>query len=396
MKKKIFISIFEMLDIGGVATSLHNFINELSTDYDIDLCVLTNVIAPKYTFPDNVRILHFPKRFEYIYGDKSRMTGSFLQKNMKYFMRTFRKFYGYEKTLSLVMKSVKFSSKYDIAIAFWNDSYDKNGVMQWGGDYYNVIHNVEANYKIAWIHNDADQMGFTNEICKTIFHDFDAFVNVSKEGKDKVDSIIPEYKYKSHIVYNCYNINDILQKAGHESPYPDDGKLHFVNVCRINERQKKLSRILEVCKRLKNEGFNNFDWTIVGEGSDMDEYLRIVLNDNIGDFVKFVGLQSNPYPYMKFADAFIMSSLFEGLPMTIKEAQILGTPTFSTKFGSAEEAILSGKQGEICENSTEGLYHMVKELISNSDKLKIYKNYLLDKPISNKKALEQFNKIFTK
>ena len=396
MRKKIFISAFEIKDIGGISTSVYNFIRTIAPYYDIDLCVLTNFITNRYRFPDNVRIFPFSSLFEDVYGDKKRIKTSLFGKIRLTALRTVRKMYGYERMLPLVMKSTRFEDEYDVGIAFWNDLYNAKGVMKMGGDYFNIIHNVRAKQKIAWVHNDAKQLGFTQDICKRIFKDFDAIVNVSYDCKSGFDKMIPEYEHKSYVVYNCYSIDEIKTKMNEENPFENNGKLHFVTVCRMNEQQKRVSRIVEACKRLKCEGYNNFDWTVVGDGADKATYESKSQANGTTDILHFVGLKTNPYPYMKQADAFILSSLYEGFGMTIREAQITGTPTFSTRFGAAEEAIEVGKQGEICDNSTEGLYSMVKRILDEPSQLGLYRQYIKDHPVTNDISKKQFESIINK
>ena len=397
MTRKVFISVFEIKDIGGISTSVYNFINSISDQCDVDLCVLTNYISPSFKLPKNINIIPFSPNFNLTFGDRSRVVNLSLWGKTKFFLlRCLRKIYGYERTLPLIMNSSKISTSYDVAIAFWNDAFTKEGKMFWGGDYYEVVHNITAKKKIAWVHNDANQLGFTPDICRRIFQPFDAIVNVSLDCKQIFDQIIPEYAFKSHVVYNCYNIDDILQKSVADektSLYSDNGKLHFVTVCRLNEQQKKVSRIIETCSKLYNDNYINFDWTIVGDGPDKEDYCKSAKTLIEAEVIRFVGLKPNPYPYMKYADAFILSSLYEGLPMTIREAQIVGTPTFSTKFGAAEEAIAIGKQGELCENSSEGLYEMVKKILAEPEKIEKYKKYIKNNPISNDIALQQFYSI---
>ena len=106
--------------------------------------------------------------------------------------------------------------------------------------------------------------------------------------------------------------------------------------------------------------------------------------------MKLVGLQSNPYPYIKYADAFVLTSQYEGYPMTIKEAQILEVPTLITNYGSSEESVQNGKDGLICDNSLDGVYTMIKNVLDHPNILVDLKKYLIKNPVTNKKALEQF------
>ena len=63
---------------------------------------------------------------------------------------------------------------------------------------------------------------------------------------------------------------------------------------------------------------------------------------------------------------------------------------------NSEEAIEIGKQGEICYNSTEGLYSMVKRLLDEPSKLSLYRQYIKDNPVTNDISKKQFESIINK
>ncbi len=67
---------------------------------------------------------------------------------------------------------------------------------------------------------------------------------------------------------------------------------------------------------------------------------------NLGDRVLLAGEKPNPYPFMKAADVYVSSSLYEGFSNSLLEALALGVPVVSTdhKFG-ANEIIEDGKSG---------------------------------------------------
>ena len=44
------------------------------------------------------------------------------------------------------------------------------------------------------------------------------------------------------------------------------------------------------------------------------------------NYIHCVGFQTNPYSYIKYADCFVLSSRWEGLPNVLIEALYLGTP----------------------------------------------------------------------
>jgi glycosyltransferase involved in cell wall biosynthesis len=70
--------------------------------------------------------------------------------------------------------------------------------------------------------------------------------------------------------------------------------------------------------------------TIVGDGPLRAELQLRAATLGVSAQIRFVGFQRNPYPYFAAADAFILSSRFEGFPNVVLEAMALGTPVIST------------------------------------------------------------------
>ncbi len=69
---------------------------------------------------------------------------------------------------------------------------------------------------------------------------------------------------------------------------------------------------------------------------------RLKLNNS----VSLVGEKPNPYPFMKAADLYVCSSLYEGFSNSLLEAMALGLPIVSTDYRhGASEIIEDGKSG---------------------------------------------------
>ena len=81
---------------------------------------------------------------------------------------------------------------------------------------------------------------------------------------------------------------------------------------------------------------------IVGSGPLADQLVALVGKLGLGDSVVFTGLLANPYVVMAASDCFVMSSNYEGQPMVILEALIVGLPVVTVAFGSAADALPSG------------------------------------------------------
>ncbi|MCS2892498.1 glycosyltransferase [Parabacteroides faecis] len=392
---RIFISNLQLLDIGGISTSLLNFLNELKKDNDITLCILSNYVSNNVSLPKEIRVIQGSNMLGEALVDRRRISNIGIYRKVRMvLLRMLKRFLGVKFILKLCLRGKKVEGCYDVAIAFSNNLYSNCGDITLGGDYQFVLNSVKARKKLAWIHNDAAKCGITRHIATKIFRDFDGIIHVSQNNKIIFDKIVPEYKEKSFVIYNMYDILRIKQfSVKYANPYENNGKIHLVTVCRLDEKQKKISRILEASKILVAGGYTNFDWKVVGDGIDRTSYEQKLNDYCLQNFIEFVGLKPNPYPYMKYADAFVLTSLYEGLGMANVEAQILNTPALVTDYGAAAEVVVNDINGIICENSVDGVVEMIERILIEPELLSKFRQYFIDNPVNNNLALQQFYEI---
>lgn len=70
---------------------------------------------------------------------------------------------------------------------------------------------------------------------------------------------------------------------------------------------------------------------LVGDGNERDNIMSHAKELNVADRVRMVGVVLNVYDYEQAMDAFILPSFYEGLPLSIIEAQVSGLPCYTTK-----------------------------------------------------------------
>ncbi|MFJ8524751.1 glycosyltransferase family 1 protein [Bacillus cereus] len=82
---------------------------------------------------------------------------------------------------------------------------------------------------------------------------------------------------------------------------------------------------IKLASALKKKG-KKFHMLFVGDGELRDELEDLVVKEELGEYISFLGVREDIPNLMKIFDVLIMPSLFEGLPLTIIEAQASGIP----------------------------------------------------------------------
>ena len=223
---------------------------------------------------------------------------------------------------------------------------------------------IPAERRAMWIHNDLssapEDCWIRNaEICLPI----NVLVGVSDAATNSFKKVNPLSADKIQTIHNFVNIKKIRKKATKPQGaiVSTPGIVNVVTVSRLSP-EKGIDRAIQVHKRLNDEGIN-FRWFVVGSGPISEELQQQVNVAGLqGKFI-FLGLQMNPYPYMKAADIFVLPSRSEAAPIVLTEALSLMRPIVSTNVGDASQQISSGVNGLVVDDSDEALYQGLKSLI---------------------------------
>jgi len=84
---------------------------------------------------------------------------------------------------------------------------------------------------------------------------------------------------------------------------------------------------------------------IAGQGPEMEKLTKIVNTIGLENRVRFLGLRTDIANLMKAADAFVLSSAWEGLPMVLLEAAATGLSIVATNVGGNREIVLDHQNG---------------------------------------------------
>lgn len=126
------------------------------------------------------------------------------------------------------------------------------------------------------------------------------------------------------------------------------GEKTIVYLGRLHE-SKGLSDIVESCRMLIAQGFK-FRFDCFGSGPDQDSFVK-GMTDVLGDRFRFGGVVAGAQKIAALhrADAFLMPSRFEGLPLSLLEAMAAGCVPVVSDRGAISSVIDDGRNGFLIE-----------------------------------------------
>lgn len=358
MKKKILIRIGSLRH-GGAEKVLVTFFKNLPADkYEVDL--LLNLYSGKYLadVPDWVNVM-FLNRGEMITTNRPK---DLPKKAYRVLYQQLLKRYP-----KILYKTKLKNKQYDIEFAAIHGFMDE------------ILNSpLRSSKKLMWIHNDLTQVsGYTPEKIRRFFK-YDKVMVISEKIQDTFLSLAKNEEEKEKIVriYNPLDTFEILTKS--EKPVVnykfDESVPTFISVGTVFP-QKGFDRLLRAHKRLLEEGLRH-KILIVGDGYDFENIKKLKSELSADETTTMLGFTDNPYPYFKKADFYILSSRYEGFPTVLFEAITLRKNIIATDVSGVSEMLESGKLGLITDNSEEGIYHGMRQALTDPESFRIYQENL--------------------
>ena len=156
-----------------------------------------------------------------------------------------------------------------------------------------------------------------------------------------------KFNIKTHCIYNPLNKNEIIKKSNKKLNFSFFKKntINFINIGRLVDQKDQLT-LLRSIKKLKDNSNYNFRLLIMGSGINKELLLDYIKKNNLRKNIKIINFQENPYPYLKKAEVFILSSLYEGLPNVLLESLSLKKFVISSNCPTGPKEILdNGNNG---------------------------------------------------
>ncbi|ADX70916.1 glycosyltransferase [Lactobacillus helveticus] len=186
----------------------------------------------------------------------------------------------------------------------------------------------------AWYHYSFKMKNVKEKYLKKT----DFFWAISSGIKDELLSlgVSPD---KIDVIYNPVNVDNVIsvKRSGKQN--------HFIYIGRIDyDGQKNVSELIRALNDVKGEWHCDLYGSVDQETKD--RLLRLA-NKHTQSQIEFKGFYKDVWSQIKEADVLILTSKFEGLPMTLIEAAARGISLISSNCPVGPEEIVNNQNGFI-------------------------------------------------
>jgi glycosyltransferase involved in cell wall biosynthesis len=179
---------------------------------------------------------------------------------------------------------------------------------------------------------------------KILYENAEKLICVSQEIEEKIKQ---NFDLKNTItIHNSFDISTIELKNK-----VSNSEKYILFFGRFDEKAKNFSLMLEAF--LMSKIFlNGYHLRLMGDGADLLFIQKKIEILQLQSFVKILPFKSDPFEELQFAKFTILTSHYEGFPLSIIESLAIGTPVIAVDCHSGpREVIKHGYNGLLIENN---------------------------------------------
>ena len=360
MKQKI-LFIIPTLVGGGAERSLLNLLNVIDVKkYDIELCIVSNRGNLWDEVPSDIKVTVIFKRP--IFGQIFKKLHTKI-----HFSFIYRLFVRH-----------KIKTVYDIGICFSD------------GPCTDLLFflNDRIKRKISWVHScyisydivrNRYQGHYRERIINQRCKRLDDIVFVSENARKEYVELLGKYP-NMYVIYNIINKEIVIKKSS--EALSERFKKDEINIIALGNLLpvKGYDKLIKAARILADKNYK-FKIRILGAGPLKDKLTQLINEYNVSDYVILSGFHTNPYPYLKSSDIYVMPSLSEAMPLALIEAMILKLPVVTTSCSGCMEITDNGKTAIIAEHSEESIANCLEKLIIDENMRNIYSQLSYDRSL---------------
>ncbi len=185
-------------------------------------------------------------------------------------------------------------------------------------------------------------------------------INNSQNGAKDYEAWLGLAKDSVKVVHNGYDFNEMRSRLSAGSRVDVRGQLELPEDARVLggvmrlsfEKRPDLWTRVAIDLALRDPRIHG---VLIGEGPMRAELEAEIAQRNLAGRIRLVGQQSPIEPWMVAMDLLFLSSVTEGLPNVLIEAQSLGVPVATMRVGGAPETLIEGRTGIVADEGDTAL-----------------------------------------
>lgn len=175
-------------------------------------------------------------------------------------------------------------------------------------------------------------------LTRKAYCDAEAVIVVSEGEKEDLSKNFRIPGKRISVVYNPVNKETITELSAEDAGI-DFSEPLIVTAGRL-VHQKGIDILLRAFRKVRDVTASKL--LILGSGEKREELISLARSLNLLEDVVFLGMQKNPFKFMRKAAVFCLASRYEGLGNVILEAMALGVPVIVTDCPSGPSEITGG------------------------------------------------------
>ncbi|MDI6553856.1 glycosyltransferase [Leuconostoc falkenbergense] len=229
---------------------------------------------------------------------------------------------------------------------------------------------TKTSKRFVYMHNDlyADSRRTVNggmphyhnlAVLFTAYKYFNRYINVSTASetvnRQKLGNIVDASKMTT--IDNPLDIESIEKKGlevmdwdniqtinGEPVDFMNDNYTTFITAARLSPEKNQMNLVKAFAEFIKEQPNNRL--FILGDGLLKEKLKNLIVQTHSEHNIFMLGRKDNPMPFIKNADVFVLPSLYEGQPMSMMEAMVLGIKyVLSSNIPQSVELLQNGKLG---------------------------------------------------
>ena len=306
MSKKISLLLYSLAP-GGAERQVSILLRYLQEKFDITLVLMNDTIF--YDIPDKTKV---------VYLERSDPSESGIKKFFKL------------PILGWKYKNFLRNNHFDVSLSFMSRPNYINIFAKLFGSGAKTIISERSMFSHQYSYKNLQS--FANNQLVKLYNFADMIITNSFGNRDDLEKTY-EIHAKMDTIYNAIDLTKIMEFKK-ENVDIEKRRFTFITVGRLDEGKNHLL-LIEAVKNI------DADLWIIGEGVLRERLQKKIDELGIGDKVKLLGRQNNPYKFLSACDCFVFSSNHEGFPNVILEALACDLPVISTDCKSGPREILA-------------------------------------------------------